>query len=215
MSDPARPAGEGAHLNGVWARALVDELVRGGVREAVVCPGSRSSPLALACAGNPRLRTRSILDERSAAFFALGAAKATQRPALVIATSGTAGAHFYPAILEAEASFVPLIALTADRPPELHGWGAPQTLDQQHLFGGHVRFFADLGVPESLALPHLRATAARAAERARLGPVHLNAPFREPLAPGPGPLPEDPGPPALRHLGGLPAPDVSEAAREL
>ena len=205
------------NLNALWARALVDELVRGGVRQAVVCPGSRSSPLALACAGHAQLTTRSILDERSAAFFALGAAKATQRPALVVATSGTAGAHFYPAILEAEASLVPLVAITADRPPELHGWGAPQTLDQQRLYGSHVRFFADLGVPEGLALAHLRATAARAVERARLGPVHLNAPFREPLAPVPGPLPEEGlrESPALRHLRGLSVPDVAEAAREL
>ena len=204
------------NLNALWARALIDELVRGGVREAVVCPGSRSTPLALACADDARLTTRSILDERSAAFFALGAAKATQRPALVIATSGTAGAHFYPAILEAEASGVPLIAITADRPPELHGWGAPQTLDQQRLFGSHVRFFADLGVPEAVALSHLRATAARAVERALEGPVHLNAPFREPLAPLPGPLPanlrEVPG---LRHARAARVPDVAEAAREL
>ena len=209
MSDPP-------NFNAPWARALVDELVRGGVREAVVCPGSRSSPLVLACAADARLTTRSILDERSAAFFALGAAKATQRPALVIATSGTAGAHFYPAILEAEASRVPLIAITADRPPELHGWGSPQTLDQQHLFGGHVRFFADLGVPEGLALPHLRATAARAVDRARSGPVHLNAPFREPLAPVPGPQsPVLRNEPALRHLHGTSLPEVTEVAREL
>ncbi len=215
MSDVS-DVSDAPNLNALWARALVDELVRGGVREAVVCPGSRSSPLALACARQPQLTTRSILDERSAAFFALGAAKATQRPALVIATSGTAGAHFYPAILEAEASGVALVAITADRPPELHGWGAPQTIDQQHLFGGHVRFFADLGVPEGLALPHLRATAARAVERARLGPVHLNAPFREPLAPVPGPLPEDlRNAPALRQVRGVAAPEVAAAAREL
>jgi 2-succinyl-5-enolpyruvyl-6-hydroxy-3-cyclohexene-1-carboxylate synthase len=204
------------NFNALWARALIDELVRGGVQEAVVCPGSRSTPLTLACAGDARLRTRSILDERSAAFFALGAAKATQRPALVIATSGTAGAHFYPAILEAEATGVSLIAITADRPPELHGCGAPQTMDQQRLFGGHVRFFADLGVPEEVALPHLRATAARAAFRARTGPVHLNAPFREPLAPVPGPLPARLRDlPALRHQRGTPLPEVAEAARAL
>ncbi len=210
------PSSSAPNFNALWARALIDELVRGGVREAVVCPGSRSTPLVLACKGDARLTTRSILDERSAAFFALGAAKATQRPSLVIATSGTAGAHFYPAILEAEASRVPLIAITADRPPELHGWGSPQTLDQQHLFGGHVRFFADLGVPEGPILPHLRATAARAVDRARSGPVHLNVPFREPLAPVPGPLPiEFRNEPAVRHGRGTPIPDVSEAAREL
>jgi 2-succinyl-5-enolpyruvyl-6-hydroxy-3-cyclohexene-1-carboxylate synthase len=186
-----------ANLGALWARALVEECLRAGVREAVVCPGSRSTPLALACFAlrGEGLAVRSILDERSGAFFALGAAKASGRPALVLATSGSAGAHFYPAILEAEAFGVPLLALTADRPPELHGWGAPQTMDQQALFGGHVRFFADLGVPEGseLQLRHLRATVQFALSKALQGPrgpVHLNAPFREPLAPEPGPLPE-------------------------
>jgi 2-succinyl-5-enolpyruvyl-6-hydroxy-3-cyclohexene-1-carboxylate synthase len=186
-----------ANLGALWARALVQELIAGGVREAVVCPGSRSTPLALACFAlrDQGLQVRSVIDERSAAFVALGAAKATGRPALVLATSGSAGAHFYPALLEAEAFHLPLIALTADRPSELHGWGAPQTMDQQDLFGRHVRFFADLGVPEGTeaALLHLRATVSLALARAtqgQRGPVHLNAPFREPLAPEPGPLPE-------------------------
>ena len=207
--------GAPANFNALWARALVDELVRGGVREAFVCPGSRSAPLALAFAENAQLTTRSILDERSGAFFALGAAKATGRPAVVVATSGTAGAHFYPALLEAEASSVGLIAITADRPPELQGWGAPQTLDQQRLFGGHVRFFADAGVPEPATLAHLRATVARACDEARAGPVHLNAPFREPLAPIPEPLPEVEDRPALRFSRARGVPDVAEAAREL
>ena len=186
-----------ANLGALWAQALVQELIDGGVREAVVCPGSRSAPLALACLAlrEQGLQVRSVIDERSAAFVALGAAKATGRPALVLATSGSAGAHFYPALLEAEAFHVPLVALTADRPPELHGWGAPQTMDQQRLFGGHVRLFADLGVPEGTetALRHLRATVSLALARATQGPrgpVHLNAPFREPLAPEPGPLPQ-------------------------
>ena len=167
------------NLNLIWSRALFAELIRGGVREAVICPGSRSTPLALAAAEVLPLRT--ALDERSGAFLALGAAKALQAPAVVLCTSGSAGAHFYPALLEAEASGIPLIALTADRPPELHGFGAPQTLDQQRLFGGHVRFFADLGVPSLAGFPQLRALAARAAREP--GPSHLNAPFREPLAP--------------------------------
>src|SRR5262245_693256 len=111
-------------LNQAWARAIIEELVRGGVEHAVVCPGSRSTPLALACAGHPGLRTWSVIDERSAAFFALGIGKASGRPALVVATSGTAGAHFYPAAIEAGMSHVPLVLLTADRPPELQGWGA-------------------------------------------------------------------------------------------
>src|SRR5205085_2885518 len=128
------------------------------------------------------IRVHVVLDERSAAFVALGAAKASRRPAAVLATSGSAGAHFYPALLEAEAAGVPLIAITADRPPELHGFGAPQTLDQQRLFGAHARF-ADAGLPDPIALPHLRAVVARALQHD--GPVHLNAPFREPLAPVP------------------------------
>jgi 2-succinyl-5-enolpyruvyl-6-hydroxy-3-cyclohexene-1-carboxylate synthase len=200
-----------ANFNALWARALADELFRGGVRDAAICPGSRSGPLALACA--ERLRAHIVIDERSGAFFALGAARAAGRPAVVLATSGSAGAHFYPAILEAEAAGVPLIALTADRPPELHGFGAPQTLDQQRLFGGHVRFFADLGVPEPLALPHLRATVARALQQA--GPAHLNAPFREPLAPVPEPLPEVRDVPAARHLLARGVPDLREVAAEL
>ena len=226
-----------AGLNGWWARALIDELCAAGASEAVICPGSRSTPLALACAAEPRLAVRSVVDERSGAFFALGAAKATGKPALVVATSGTAGAHFYPALLEAEASRVPVVALTADRPPELHGFGAPQTLDQQHLFGTHVRFFADLGIPEGTpeALRHLRAVAAAAAARALgtpRGPVHLNAPFREPLIPltPPGPRQDDPkknnffsgGPadvlPAVRIAPGKLDPDeaaLDAAAREL
>ena len=204
-------------MNFAWARALIDELVRCGVREAVVCPGSRSGPLALACA--EALPVHTVVDERSAAFFALGAAKATGRPALVLATSGSAGAHFYPAVLEAEAAGVPLIVLTADRPPELHGWGAPQTMDQQHLFGRHVRFFADVGLPEADSLRHLRAIAARAVEMAADGPVHLNAPFREPLAPEGESAPEVSHAPehfaAARILRVRGVPDVRPVAREL
>jgi len=194
---PLRAGGERLkvpeNLNALFARVLVDELCAAGVREAVLSPGSRSTPLVLACAAEKRLQLRVVLDERSAAFVALGGAKATGRPGVVISTSGTAGAHFFPAVLEAEAARVPLLALTADRPLELHGFGAPQTIDQQHLFGSHVRFFADLGVPEPLdaRLRHLRAVAALACARALgppRGPVHLNAPFREPF--------DDPGPTA-------------------
>jgi 2-succinyl-5-enolpyruvyl-6-hydroxy-3-cyclohexene-1-carboxylate synthase len=212
-----------AQLNEAWARALVDELCAAGASVAAVCPGSRSTPLALACAGEPRLSVRSVVDERSGAFFALGAAKATGKLALVVATSGTAGAHFYPAILEAEASRVPLFAVTADRPPELHGFGAPQTMDQQHLFGTHVRFFADLGVPGAGpdALRHLRALVAAAAARALApprGPVHLNAPFREPLAPQAPPSPSAPGSGSIHIAPGKLYPDdaaLETAAREL
>lgn len=198
-----------ANFNALWAQALVDELLRAGVREAVVSPGSRSTPLALACA--EALRVYTILDERSAAFFALGAARAAGRPVVALATSGSAGAHFYPALLEAEAAGVALVALTADRPPELHGWGAPQSIDQR-LFAGHAPYF-DLGLPDPVALPHLRATVARALQQR--GPVHLNAAFREPLAPIPESLPEVRDVPALRHLRASAVPDLGEVAREL
>jgi 2-succinyl-5-enolpyruvyl-6-hydroxy-3-cyclohexene-1-carboxylate synthase len=198
------------NFNMLWAAAVADELERGGVRDAAICPGSRSASLALALAG--RLRTHVIIDERSAGFFALGAAKASGRPVALLCTSGSAGAHFYPALLEAEASGVPLVAITADRPPELHGWGAPQQLDQQRLFGTHA-WFADLGLPDPEALPHLRATVARALQQD--GPAHLNAPFREPLAPVPGPLPEVRNEPAARHLRARGVPELGAIAREL
>ncbi|MFP2913345.1 thiamine pyrophosphate-binding protein, partial [Pyxidicoccus sp. 3LFB2] len=149
-----------ANLNVLWARALMEELTRGGVRHAVVCPGSRSSPLALACARAEGLRTWSVIDERSAGFFALGLAKQSRAPVVVVATSGTAGAHFYPAVIEAALAHVPLVVLTADRPLELQGWGAPQTVQQARFYGEHARLFADLGLPEAsdAALAHLRAT---------------------------------------------------------
>jgi 2-succinyl-5-enolpyruvyl-6-hydroxy-3-cyclohexene-1-carboxylate synthase len=198
------------NFNLLWAGALADELARGGARDVVVCPGSRSAPLALALAD--RLRAHPVIDERSAAFFALGAAKASGRPVALLSTSGSAGAHFYPALLEAEATGVPVIAVTADRPPELHGWGAPQQLDQQRLFGAHA-WFAELGLPEPQGVPHLRATVARALHQR--GPVHLNAPFREPLAPIPEPLPEVDNQPAARHLSARGVPDVREIAAEL
>jgi 2-succinyl-5-enolpyruvyl-6-hydroxy-3-cyclohexene-1-carboxylate synthase len=179
-----------ANLNQLWARALLEELVRGGARHAVVCPGSRSTPLALACMRVEGLRTWSVIDERSAGFLALGIAKHSREPVVLVATSGTAGAHFYPAVIEAAMSHVPLVVLTADRPLELQGWGAPQTVPQARFFGDFSRFYADVGLPEAsdAALTHLRATVARAvgmATRAPRGAVQLNVPFREPLAPTP------------------------------
>ena len=198
------------NFNLVWAGALADELALSGVRHAVICPGSRSGPLALALA--ERVRAHTVVDERSAAFFALGAAKASGRPVAVLSTSGTAGAHFYPALLEAEATGVPIIAITADRPPELHGWGAPQQLDQHRLFGAHA-WFAELGPPDPVGVPHLRATVARALQQDR--PVHLNAPFREPLAPIPEPLPEVRDEPAARHFKARGQPDVRDLLADL
>ena len=220
-------SGAPANFNAVWARTVAQELARGGVRSVAIAPGSRSAPLAFAIAAEPSLRAHVVIDERSAAFLALGAAKASGRPAAVLATSGSAGGHFLPAALEAEASGVPLVLLTADRPPELHGFGAPQTLDQQALFGGHVRLFADLGPPEptDAALLHLRAVVSLAVSRAqglRPGPVHINAPFREPLAPIAQTLPAglslralegDPSAPSLAHLVSVvsPAPGALDA----
>ena len=198
------------NFNLLWAGALADELVRAGARDVVICPGSRSAPLALALA--ERLRPHTVIDERSAAFFALGAAKASGHPVALLSTSGSAGAHFYPALLEAEATGIPVVAITADRPPELHGWGAPQQLDQHRLFGTHA-FFAELGLPDPLALPHMRATVARALHHG--GPAHLNAPFREPLAPVPGPLPEVRNEPAVHHASARGVPDVQDLARTL
>ena len=180
------------NLNEWWATTLVAALYQAGAREAVVCPGSRSGPLALACADHSGLRTWSVIDERSAAFFALGQAKQSGRPTLLVCTSGTAGANFYPAVVEASASHVPLVVLTADRPIELHGWGALQSIPQGRLYGEYPRWFVDLGVPEgtAAAAAHLRATGSRAvavAMRVPRGVVHLNAPFRDPLAPTPDP----------------------------
>lgn len=181
-------------LNQRWAAQLVGALVAGGVRDVVIAPGSRSTPLALAVADRAELCRWSVLDERSAAFFALGLAKGAQRPAAVLCTSGTAGAHFLPAAMEASEGATPLVLLTADRPWELHGFGAPQTANQSGLFGRFVRASEDLGVPEDSPelFAHLAAVVCRAvlaAAGSPRGPVHLNVPFREPLADAsPGPV---------------------------
>ncbi len=175
-------------LNGRWAAAILGGLVNAGVKDVVVCPGSRSSPLALAAAA-ARVKVWPVVDERSAAFFALGLAKGRGAPAVVICTSGTAGAHFLPAVIEAAYGGTPLIVVTADRPWELQGFGAPQTIDQTRLFGAFARVEL-LPAPEEEGLPHLRAVVARAL--ASSGPVHFNVPLREPLAPpDSAPLPVD------------------------
>jgi len=171
-----------------WAHALVDGLAAAGVTRAVISPGSRSTPLALACDRHPAIRSWVHLDERGAAFLALGQAKADGMPSLVIATSGSAPAHWYPALLEASLSHIPLLLLSADRPPELQAWGVNQTLDQQKLFGDRIRAFYPAGLPEDDAesLRRIRLFGIRAVERSLgvdPGPVHINLPFREPLIP--------------------------------
>jgi 2-succinyl-5-enolpyruvyl-6-hydroxy-3-cyclohexene-1-carboxylate synthase len=181
-----------------FATVFADELVRCGLRDTVIAPGSRSAPLAIAlfdlAASGLRLHVR--IDERSAAFLALGLAKAGRRPVAVLCTSGTAAASFHPAAIEADESGVPLLLLTADRPPELRGTSANQTIDQVKLYGGVVRWFCDVGVPEARAqmTGYWRSVACRAWAHASgaaggyPGPVHLNMPLREPLVPG---LPDD------------------------
>ncbi|MET0144992.1 MAG: 2-succinyl-5-enolpyruvyl-6-hydroxy-3-cyclohexene-1-carboxylic-acid synthase [Ilumatobacteraceae bacterium] len=171
-----------------FCATLADELVARGVRHAVVAPGSRSTPMALALAGRRELAVHIVHDERAAAFVALGLGL-DGVPAVVLCTSGTAAANLHPAVVEAGLSAVPMIVLTADRPPELRDVGAPQTIDQTHLFGRSVRWFHDPGVPDVAASASWRSLAGRAVTESRAGPVHLNLPFREPLVGTSGPLP--------------------------
>ena len=184
-------------VQATFAATLVDEWVDLGVTDAVVCPGSRSTPLALALAR--RLRVHVRLDERSAAFFALGLALATGRPTVVCVTSGTAAVELHPAVVEADYARVPLIVCTADRPPELHGTGAPQTIDQEGLYTWSTRWAVSPGVPSEEQRAAWRPLAGRAYAEAALGergpgPVHLNLAFREPLVGEEGELPPGPGP---------------------
>jgi len=172
----------------VALRAFVDELVRAGMRDVVVCPGSRSTPLALALRAHPGMRVRVLPDERAAGFFALGLARASRRATGVLVTSGTAAANLLPAAVEATLGRVPLVLFTADRPPVLRDRGAPQAIDQVRLFGVHAKWDAELplldGTPETRR--HVRSVAGRAVATALAGPagaVHLNIPFREPLIP--------------------------------
>ncbi len=185
------------HPSIALATTLVDELVRVGVTDAVLAPGSRSAPFAYALqaadtAGRIRLHVR--VDERSAAFLALGLAKATRVPVPVVVTSGTAVANLHPAVLEAHQAAVPMLILSADRPPELRGTGANQTTDQLHLFGQSVRWFHDLGAPRDGESAGWRSVASRAVAASRglpggdPGPVHLNVPLRDPLVPDGGVL---------------------------
>jgi 2-succinyl-5-enolpyruvyl-6-hydroxy-3-cyclohexene-1-carboxylate synthase len=179
------------NANTALASAFVEELARGGLRHAVVSPGSRSTPLAVALWRAPEIEVTVIVDERSAAFFALGAAQASGAPVALLCTSGTAVANYHPAVIEADESGLPLVVLSADRPPELRGIGAGQTIDQIKVFGASVRWFCEVGThaADDGGLLHYRSLACRALAaargEARPGPVHLNLPWREPLAPVP------------------------------
>ena len=193
MTNPTPAAGDEAAS---FCATVVDEWIRMGVRHAVVAPGSRSTPMALALASRAELRVHVFHDERSASFAALGIGMSTGAPAVLLCTSGTAATHFHGAVVEAHQSDVPMIVCTADRPPELRDVGAPQTIDQTNLFGTAVRWFHDPGVPAIEAAHTWRSLAARAwnsSSGTRPGPVHLNLPFREPLLGSPTIVPEPRG----------------------
>ncbi len=184
-----------------WAEVFVNALAVGGLKAVCISPGSRSTPLALAFYAQADIRTYVHLDERSAGFFALGMALATEQPVALLCTSGTAGANYYPAIIEAKMSEVPLVILTTDRPHELRHSGANQTIDQVKMFGDQVLWSVDMALPvermPAVAWRNLRRMAGRAlatADGLRKGPVHLNFPFRKPLEPAEGALwPPSPG----------------------
>ena len=180
-----------ADLQSEWARLVVHSFVEAGVRDAVISPGSRSTPFTVAALEQAELRCISALDERSAAHYALGQARATGRPSLILCTSGSAPANYFPAVIEASEAGVPLVVLSADRPPELLHCGANQTTDQVGLYGRHVRFFAQLGEPraDDLSLRAAKRLATRAVFEtlgSHPGPVHLNAQARKPLEPTAG-----------------------------
>ena len=178
------------NTNTVWASVLAETLQRLGLTTAVICPGSRSAPLTIAFALNNKIETLPILDERSASFFALGIAQKSGLPAALICTSGTAAANFYPAIIEARESRIPLLIFTADRPPELRDCHAGQAIDQVKIYGNYPNWQAELAIPSASIgmLDYLRQTIVYAIERSIFptkGPVHLNIPFRDPLVPVP------------------------------
>jgi 2-succinyl-5-enolpyruvyl-6-hydroxy-3-cyclohexene-1-carboxylate synthase len=206
----------------VALRGFVDALVRAGVGDAVICPGSRSTPLALALRAHPGITVRVLVDERSAGFFALGMAKAGRRPVAVLTTSGTAAANLLPAAVEASLGRVPLVLLTADRPAELRDRGAAQAIDQVRLFGSHAKWFVELPLfdGEDVTARHVRSVAARAVATALAGPagpVHLNVPFREPLVPdGPlGPLEGEQPTAAIGGRRALAGDEIERLARRL
>ncbi|MDO8389907.1 MAG: 2-succinyl-5-enolpyruvyl-6-hydroxy-3-cyclohexene-1-carboxylic-acid synthase [Actinomycetota bacterium] len=206
-------------VQATFCATLVDQWVRMGLRHAIIAPGSRSTPMALALAAHVDLDVQVMHDERSAAFTALGVGLATGVPAVVLCTSGTAATHFHAAVVEADLSGVPMLVLTADRPLELHGIGAPQTIDQIDLYGAVVRCFADPGVPELADAPVWREFAAdwwMSAVDGDAGPVHVNLPFREPLVGSPSALPPAVDWPAVEPDGWfMMRPDISTLAAML
>lgn len=180
------------NTNLIWSSILVETLHRLGLTTAVLCPGSRSAPLTIAFASHPEMDAIPVLDERSASFFALGKARCSQQPVALVCTSGTAGANFYPAVIEARESRVPLLVLTADRPPELRDCNAGQAIDQHKLYGSYPNWQTELALPaiDPALLAYLRQTLIYAWEQTLYpipGPVHLNLPFRDPLVPIPEP----------------------------
>lgn len=214
-----------ANVLHTFVAAFVDTLARCGLQHACICPGSRSTPLAVLLHQHPAIKVWMHLDERSAAYFALGQAKATQQPVAVLGTSGTATLNFAPAVAEAFYARVPLLVLTADRPPQLQAVGAPQTIDQSRLYGRHLKGCVEMPLPEggAEAVRYVRATASRAMANCRAerpGPVHVNFPFREPLIPlAPDHMPAERGAPSLVAVTqGLQAPrpaDVTKLAAQL
>ena len=195
------------------AAVLVDELARAGVTDVCLAPGSRSAPLAMAVYADDRIRLHVRHDERSAGFLAIGLAKISHRPVAVVCTSGSATANLHPAVVEADTARVPLLVLTADRPPELRGTGANQTIDQIKMFGSAVRWFCEMGAPDADLVTYWRSATSRACGEARgalggpAGPVHLNLGFREPLVPEAGDSPD-------AALGGRPGGDAWTATGE-
>ncbi len=178
------------NTNSVWASIVVETLAQLGLKTAVLCPGSRSTALTVAFAQHPQIESIPILDERSAAFFALGRARQSRRPVVIVCTSGTAGANFYPAVIEAYESNIPLLIFTADRPAELRDCNAGQTVDQQKLYGSYANWYHEVALPslDVALLNYVRQTMVQAWQRASAvtaGAVHLNFPFRDPLAPIP------------------------------
>lgn len=225
--EPTSPAPRDGHGSRILITALLDELSRGGVTDVVTSPGSRNTPVLRAVTTHPRLRAHSVIDERTAGFVALGLAKASGRPVVLCCTSGSAGAHYLPAVIEAHHARIPLVVLTADRPAELRDVGAGQTIQQVGLFGDAVRWSHELSVDtaDAAGVRYARTLAARALLPASgaggrgPGPVHLNLPLREPLvpdgdAPAPAVPPRGDAVPWVRRSGRLGAPD-QDAVRRL